>query len=199
MFECAHQPYPLPAALAEELAAAYSEPHRAYHNTTHIAELLRWFDRVADDIGWQAPGDIYTAILFHDAIYVPGAKDNEAQSAVWARRAIAQYALPANADRVAELIELTAQHGKLAGADGDTALFLDTDMAIVGSEIDAYREYAQQIRREYSAIPADMYRAGRRAFVQSLATKPAIFFTDYFSGRLNLRARLNLADELASL
>lgn len=195
MFECRHAPFALPAATASELAAAYGEPHRAYHNATHIAELLRWFDTVADDIGWQQAAEVYTAILFHDSIYVPGAKDNEARSADWAKRS----ALPADLARVAELIELTAQHGKLASATGDTALFLDSDMAIVASSSAAYRDYAAQIRREYNAIPDDLYRGGRRAFLQSVATKPRIFFSDYFHTRLDAQARQNLADELATL
>lgn len=199
MFECTHAPYALPASLAAELAAAYTEPHRAYHNTTHIAELLRWFDQVHARIGWQQPAEVYTAILFHDAVYVPAAKDNEARSAAWARSAIAEHALPTSADRVAELIELTAAHGRLERATADTALFLDADMAIVGSEIEAYREYGEQIRREYAAIPADAYRAGRRAFVEALALKPRIYFSDYFHTLLNLRARLNLGDELTRL
>lgn len=194
-----HAPFALPAPLATELAVAYGAPQRAYHNATHIAELLRWFDTVAAGPRWQQPAEVYTAILFHDAIYVPGAKDNEAKSADWARRAIVEARLPADANRVAELINLTAQHGKLETAAGDTALFLDSDMAIVGTEIDVYRAYAQQIRREYAAVPAEAYRAGRRAFVEGLANKPRIFFSDYFHQRLNARARLNLADELASL
>ena len=145
------------------------------------------------------PAEVYAAILFHDAIYIPGAKDNEARSAEWARRAIAAAQLTASAERVAELIELTAQHGKLESATGDSALFLDSDMAIVGTDPDAYREYAQQIRREYAAIPADLYRAGRRAFVASVAQKPRIFFSDYFHERLDAQARQNLRDEAASL
>jgi predicted metal-dependent HD superfamily phosphohydrolase len=198
-FECVHLPYALPPALAAELAAAYGEPHRAYHNTTHIAELLRWFDTIADDVGWSEPEDVYTAILFHDAIYVPGAKDNEAKSAGWAQRAIAEHALPCRAHRVVEMIELTAQHGRLASARGDTALFLDSDMAIVAAPSAVYREYAQQIRREYAAIPDDAYRAGRRAFLASVAAKPRIFFTEYFHTRLDAQARGNLADEIATL
>ncbi len=199
MFECKHAPFALPAPLATELAVAYGAPQRAYHNATHIAELLHWFDTVAEGPGWRQPSDVYTAILFHDAIYVPGAKDNEAKSAVWARRAIAEARLPANPDRVVALIELTAQHGKLETATGDAALFLDCDMAIVGSELAAYREYAQQIRREFATVPGDTYQAGRRAFVSGLASKPRIFFTDYFHQRLDARARLNLRDELATL
>src|SRR6185436_6761363 len=87
MFDCRHQPLRLPAELVAQLAAAYGEPHRAYHNATHIAEVLGWFDRVRYDLGWLEPAEVYTAIVFHDAIYQPGAKDNEARSAKWARTA----------------------------------------------------------------------------------------------------------------
>ncbi len=199
VFECRHRPFPLPPALESALAAAYGEPQRAYHDATHIAELLDWFDRIADEPGWSIPADVYTAMLLHDAVYVPGAKDNEARSADWARRAIAEHALPARADHVAELIELTAQHGKLEAATGDAALFLDADMAIIGAPIDRYREYARQVRREYAMVPADAYRAGRGAFLEALVLKPRIYFTDDFHDRLNLQARLNVADEIATL
>lgn len=199
VFDSAHAPYALPSALADELCAAYSEPHRAYHNLAHITELLRWFDTVATDVGWQAPADVYTAVLFHDAIYVPAAKDNEERSARWARRAIIEHALPTSSDAVAALIEMTARHGVLDSAGGDLALFLDADMAILGSEPAAYLAYTEQVRREYAEIPDDAFRAGRRAFVDGLAAKTRIYFSEYFHRRLEARARANLATELARL
>ena len=73
MFACRHQPLALPAALEAELAAAYAEPARAYHTGTHIAEVLGWYDRVADDLVWRAPREVYVAIVFLEAINVPGA------------------------------------------------------------------------------------------------------------------------------
>jgi predicted metal-dependent HD superfamily phosphohydrolase len=199
VFECRHRPFALPDALVGELAAAYGEAHRAYHNATHIKALLGWFDRIADDPGWQAPADVYAAIVFHDAIYDPAAKDNEARSAAWARRAITEHALPASAARVVELIELTAKHGGLETASGDAALFLDADMSILGAPIDVYREYARNVRHEYKSVPAAAYRTGRGAFLESVARKPRIYFTDYFHTRLDAQARTNLADELATL
>lgn len=199
MFECRHQPLQLPDALVDALARAYGEPHRAYHDATHIAELLRWFDVVAEGPGWQRPAEVYLAIVFHDAIYEPAAKDNEARSAAWARSAIAEHALPADADHVAELIQLTAQHGRLESASGDAALFLDADMAIIGAELEAYRAYSRQIRCEYQAVPAEAYRAGRGAFLEAVAGKPRIYFTDFFHRQLDLQARVNLADEAARL
>lgn len=199
VFECSHAPYALPAPLLAALTAAYSEPHRAYHNASHITELLRWFDVVATQHGWSRPADIYTTVLFHDAIYVPAAKDNEARSAEWARQAIAEHGLPADSDAVAHLIELTARHGSLDAASGDDALFLDSDMAILGAPSEAYVEYARQVRREYSSVPAPDYRAGRGAFLASVLGKPRIYFTAFFHDRLDARARANLAAEQALL
>jgi len=192
MFDCRHRPLRLPDPVVAELAAAYGEPHRAYHNATHIAEVLGWFDRVADDLGWLEPAEVYVAIVFHDAIYQPGAKDNEARSAQWAQRA----GLAIDADRVAELIEMTAKHGHVANADHDTGLFLDCDMAILGSSPDQFAAYDRAIAEEYKHVPADAYRQGRRAFLQGLLANPRIFVSDYFHHRLDARARENLARAL---
>ena len=191
MFDCRHRPFALPVPLASALAAAYGEPQRAYHTAAHVAEVLGWFDLVADDVGWAHPADVYAAIVLHDAVYVPGAKDNEARSAAWARSA----GLPVDADRVAQLIELTARHGKLAPGDVDaeTARFLDCDMAILGSDPAAFDAYDAAIAREYAHVPPDAYRAGRAAFLAGLAAAPRIFLSDYFHARLDARARANLA------
>jgi predicted metal-dependent HD superfamily phosphohydrolase len=196
VFACRHQPLVLPGELAARLATAYSEPHRAYHTLAHIAEVLGWFDRVADDAGWQRPAEVYVAIVFHDAIYVPGAKDNEARSAAWARAS----GLAVDVDRVAALIELTARHGGLAPADVDAeaALFLDCDMAILGAEPAAFDAYDAQIAVEYQHVPRDAYRAGRRAFLAAVAAKPRIFLSDYFHALLDAPARANLARVMAA-
>jgi predicted metal-dependent HD superfamily phosphohydrolase len=190
MFECRHQPLQLDDRLTAELAAAYGEPHRAYHNLAHIDELLAWFDRVADDVGWKRPAEVYAAILFHDAIYVPGAMDNEARSADWARR-------EGFGTAAAEMIRMTASHTSHPGADHDAAHFLDSDLAILGAPPAAFAAYDAAIAREYGHLPAEAYRAGRRAFLASLAGRPRIFLTDYFHARLDAQARANLAAALA--
>jgi predicted metal-dependent HD superfamily phosphohydrolase len=188
-------PYTLPAPVDAALTAAYSEPHRAYHTTLHLADLMRWFDIVAKGPGWEHPEDVYTAILFHDAVYDPTAKDNETKSAAWARTAIADFGLPVNADRVVAMIELTAKHGTLESATGDAALFLDADMSILGTDSVRYRSYANEVRREYAMVPAPAYRAGRGAFLASVLAKPRIYFTAFFHDQLDAQARTNLADE----
>lgn len=197
MFECKHAPFALAPALAAELAAAYASPGRAYHDATHIADVLAWFDRVADDVGWRDAAAVYAAILFHDAIYVPGATDNEARSAAWVRASD----VPCDRERAAHLIELTARHGQLQrdafAGDPDAALFLDCDMAILGAAPAAFDAYDAAIAIEYQAVPADAYRAGRRAFLAAVLAAPRIYLSDHVHAQLDAPARANLARAIA--
>jgi predicted metal-dependent HD superfamily phosphohydrolase len=193
VFACAHQPLELPAALVAELAAGYDEPGRVYHDASHIAEVLGWFDRVFEDVGWRDPATVYVAIVFHDAIYVPSAKDNEVRSADWLRRSN----LPCDLSRAAALVELTARHGHNSNVDRDAALFLDCDMAILGASPAAFDAYDAAIAHEYAAVPADAFRAGRRTFLQGVLAMPRIFLSDYFHELLDGAARNNLRRALA--
>src|SRR5690606_24141249 len=136
---------------------------RAYHDATHIAEVLGWFDVVAEQVGWQSARDVYDAVLFHDAIYDPKSHDNEDRSA---ELALAHGC----SQRAAELIRLTARHGKLSAADvdHDAALFLDCDTAILGAEPAAFDTYDRAIAIEYGHVPPEAFRAGRAAFLGAM-------------------------------
>src|SRR5262249_40578115 len=81
----------LPAALWQELRAAYATPPRAYHGLDHVHEVARRFDEVARHVGWQRPHEVFVAVLYHDAIYVAATGDNEARSAHLAEAAIARW------------------------------------------------------------------------------------------------------------
>lgn len=196
--DCRHAPLALPEGALRALAAAYAEPHRAYHNATHIAEVLRWYDWVTGEAGWRDPIAVYLAVLFHDAVYDPAAKDNEARSAELARRILPPAGIaPAAIDRCAELILLTARHGALDPAalagDPDAAHFLDCDTAILGAPPDAFDAYDAAIAAEYRHVPAAAFRAGRGAFLAGMLARPRIFLSDLFHARLDAAARENLA------
>ena len=128
----------LPEAQIAALAASYATPKRAYHNFDHVQAVLRHYLEIAVAPGWRQPREVYLAICYHDAIYLPGRKDNEARSAELARSEIARHLPTASIDveRVVELINLTARHGKIErpAVDPEAAMFLDADMAIVGAD-----------------------------------------------------------------
>jgi predicted metal-dependent HD superfamily phosphohydrolase len=193
MFTCRHCPLVLPPEVMRDLAARYGEPHRAYHTASHIAEVLRWFDWVTDRTGWSHAADVYLAIVFHDAIYDPLAKDNEARSAALAGDSVGA------SPRTQQMIVLTARHGSVlpGEVDVDTAAFLDCDMAILGAARDEFDAYDAAIAVEYQAVPADMFRAGRGRFLRRLLAEPRIFLSELFHAELDGRARANLARAVA--
>ena len=205
-FRCRRAPLALAPDVERRLAAADAEPHRAYHTAAHIAEVLGWYDRVADEAGWRDPAAVYLAAVFHDAVYDPLAKDNEARSAALARRLLgaapgagtagagssgpAPGPAPATIDRCAALILLTARHGaidpaELAG-DADAAHFLDCDTAILGAPPAAFDAYDAAIAAEYGHVPAEAFRA-------AMLARPRIFFSELFHAHLDAAARANLA------
>lgn len=189
--------FDLPAGLLEELHARYRSPPRAYHSWSHIEAMLCHFDDVARGPGWHRPLEVLLAVLFHDVVYAAGRKDNEAQSAEVAREMIASRLAGRSVDvnRVAELINLTAQYGRLEGSqlDHDSAHFVDCDMAILGAPLASFDVYNLGVAEEYAPhVNATLYRFGRRRFLAKLLDAKRIFFTEFSHSKLDEPARANL-------
>lgn len=193
-------PFACPPQLEAALRAAYAEPPRAYHDFSHVEEVL---GHMASVPHWNDPAAVALAVLFHDAIYVAGRSDNEARSAALAAACVSAHLPELRVDvaRVEHLIRLTARHGRLARGDVDpeAALFLDCDMAVLGADPARYAAYERAIAEEYRALPAELFRAGRAQFLKSLLAKPHIYLSEWFADRLEAKARANLARALSAL
>ncbi|WP_242107944.1 HD domain-containing protein [Luteimonas aquatica] len=196
----------LAARLAPEqwsaLQAAYARPARAYHNFGHVGEVMRHCASVAEGPGWAQPLEVQLAVLYHDAVYEAGRKDNETRSAELATAEIARWMPHAGVEsaRVAELIALTARHGQFAPEDfprdargDDTRHFLDCDMAILGAPPAAFDAYDRGIAAEYRGhVPGWLFRLNRRRFLKALLGKPRIYLSAFFHERFDAQARANL-------
>lgn len=190
-------PFELPGEQLAALQAAYATPARAYHNFSHVQEVLRRYDEVAQGPGWRQPVEVALAVLYHDAIYEPGRKDNEEQSAQLAAEHVARWLPSAGVDvpRVIELIVLTARHGALSPGevDDEAARFLDCDMAILGADPAVFDAYDRGIAAEYRGhVPAWLFRINRRRFLKALLGLERIYLSDFFHERLDVQARRNL-------
>jgi predicted metal-dependent HD superfamily phosphohydrolase len=194
-------PFPLPPHWPGVLERAYGEGRRAYHTLAHVAEVAKHFDFARSRSLVHDASSVFVAILFHDAVYDAKSTDNEARSAALARTSIEAAQLPVSADRVATLILATASHGSIEpGEDSDLALFLDSDMAILGADETAYDAYESGVAYEYAeAYPADLFRVGRAQFLVKLVEKPRLFFTDLFHETYDEKARKNLRRAIAAL
>jgi len=171
-----------------------------------VLEVLGHYREVAEGPGWHRPDDVLFAVLYHDAVYVPGRSDNEAASARLAVEHLSRWTPPTIIDtrRVSELILLTARHGTIDRAslgDGpdaeDTRRFLDCDMAILAADPDRFTAYDREIAEEYRAVPRWLYRIKRRQFFRRLLASERIYLSDHFHARLEARARANLAAAVA--
>lgn len=185
-------------ARRDALIAAYCGSDRHYHDIRHIAAMLDLLEQHAmPATDWVA---IRWAILYHDVVYDPRRKDNEAESAAAMQRDFAALGLdPALAARVNALIMAT-RHGEVAApGDATTALLIDLDLAVLAAAPDAYDAYAAAIRREYAHVPETLYRDGRARVLQGFLDQPAIYRTEALRTRWEASARANLAREIGIL
>ena len=184
-------------ATFDDLVLRYDEPHRHYHKLEHIAEMLRIVPRIA-----PAGTDLFAiqlAVWFHDVIYDPRSKTNEIDSGEYARTVLANLGLPSQA--IIDLIRSTDHRVALApDSPIESQILHDADLAILGASLDRYDRYAADIRKEYTYVPDDQYRDGRRRVLRHfLERTPTIYATKRMREDGEAAARQNLARELSAL
>lgn len=191
----------IPASLSGLLRDLHSAPGRAYHGWGHVEALLAALDAERGFV--EDPRAAALAILFHDAVHDPRRRDNEERSADLARRLLGGEVEATTVERACRAILATAGHrvppGLPAGEASDVARFLDWDLAILGAGPAAFAAYEAAIRSEYAHVPDEAYRRGRGAVLGRFLARPAIFLTEPSRGRLEARARANLAAAVGRL
>jgi predicted metal-dependent HD superfamily phosphohydrolase len=180
-----------------DLVARWKQPHRHYHDLSHLAVMLAVIDRHA---GWaQEPAAVRLAAWFHDAVYVPRRADNEEASAALAGSVLRRLGLAREQiEEVTRLVRLTERHGPAPG-DRNGELLCDADLSVLADEPDAYRHYAHRIRLEYSHLPDSAFRAGRIGVLRRLLAMPALYHVPELKEAWEERARTNLTRELTAL
>lgn len=182
------------------IQAKYSEPWRYYHSHSHIEELLALSEQFRGDI--SDINFVNLCIIFHDIEYYVDEKapENENLSAEFFMDTLGHKIDNILADRVTAAIVATKSHAVQESADRDLKLFMDFDMAILGSSRDKYAMYAQNIRKEYGTIGSVAYCKGRSSFFRNyLANTSAIYATDIFRESYEQLARENIAWECSVL
>lgn len=179
-----------------EIKEKYSEKKRFYHNLTHIQALLKFIETLKEKI--QDYQSVSLAIWFHDLIYNTKRNNNEEKSAEFAVKALQEMKIPADIIRLVELMILATKTHDAKALTEDGKLFLDLDLAILGSKAEIYQQYYKAIRKEYSWVPWFLYRHSRKKVLNSFLGRQHIFFTQEMS-QLEGLARKNITQEIEFL
>jgi predicted metal-dependent HD superfamily phosphohydrolase len=177
------------------VVAAWSEPHRRYHDLHHLAAVLG----LAGELGRSAPDPAAVALAawYHDVVYDPRRGDNEQVSAERARAGLTGLVPPARLDEVVRLVLLTAGHDA-APDDGNGAVLCDADLAVLAGPPEAYAAYASAVREEYGHLSDEVFTAGRIAVLESLLALPALYRLPA-TADWEPRARANITAEIGLL
>ncbi|MBR0673248.1 HD domain-containing protein [Neoroseomonas soli] len=180
----------LPAIAATELVRRYQEPHRAYHDSAHAG--LLWLRHLMHG-GDPGDRDMALAILFHDAVYEPLTKDNEARSAE-----LLAALVPGATGWVRGAILATADHYAYAGTDCRVLRLLDLDLTPLAERPEVFARNTGLLRQEYAAVSEAAWRSGRREVLACFAATDRLFRTR-LAAIYEAPARANLTAEIAAL
>ena len=197
-------------ALGENLLARYEQPHRKYHTSVHLSEMLTALKTLYEQHHTATPRAVLLAAWFHDAVYEANPGEDEAASADLARTALTPLASTGfltnrEVTAIAHLIELTASHQLANGIEeytsgaltrADAAFFLDADLAILAADSPRYTRYVAGVRAEYAHYAPDAFTRGRAAILQGFLNRTAIYASDTAHLLWDAPARLNLRTEL---
>ncbi|MGY1834018.1 metal-dependent phosphohydrolase [Blastococcus sp. SYSU DS0510] len=182
------------------VVAAWSEPHRRYHDLAHLAAVLGLVERLS--AGVPDPDAVALAAWYHDVVYDPLRPDNEQVSAERARAGLRGLVPEERAEEVARLVLLTAGHDPEPG-DANGAALCDADLAVLAAPPAAYAGYASAVRAEYGHLSDGEFTAGRIAVLERLLELPRLYRLPAAEewepvARANLTAELTLLRARAS-
>jgi predicted metal-dependent HD superfamily phosphohydrolase len=186
----------IPISLWNEIEKKYSSRKRYYHTLSHLEVLL---DQLRGCKQLIADRDtLLFSVFYHDIVYNVLKSNNEERSADLAMKRLSATEFPA--DRINTCQEqILATKSHLVSNNGDTNLFTDADLSVLGQPPDVYEQYCGQIRKEYSIFPDLVYKPGRKKVLIHFLNMEKIFKTSFFYDKYELRARENLESELTGL
>jgi predicted metal-dependent HD superfamily phosphohydrolase len=178
------------------LIKRYSEPHRFYHNQSHIKQCLAEAKQVRYLVK-NYPA-LKMAIWFHDIIYDPRGQNNEEKSAALAFITLTGAFLNNNfAERVMNLV-LATKHVILP-TDNDEKFIVDIDLSSFGLPEEKFNENTQLIRQEYDWVPTEIFARERTKILKAFQARPTVFLTPFFQQKYEKTAQANLKHSIAQL
>lgn len=185
-----------PKEIYNKLVTLYSEPHRVYHNLSHIEHCLNELGQASHLL--EHPDAVEMALWFHDAIYNTKTNDNEEKSAELACQILKKAGLSdAFTQKVCGLILATTHEIVPSGIDAQ--VMTDIDLSSLGKPKKEFDSNSLKIRKEYAWVPEEQFKNGRAAILLKFLKRPTIYSTSFFRQKYEYRARKNLIRSIIKL
>lgn len=184
-----------PAPYFDFLEKKYSKKRRYYHNLSHIAACLNEFDKIKGRIAGSSVFEF--AIWYHDIIDTR-CTDNEKKSAELAVNVCIEAGVPKDTqDRIFGLI--TATDHKTPPKTENEKLLADIDLSILGADFGVFKEYDENIRKEFDWIDPEQYLENRITVLKKFLSRKTIYNTSNFQRAYGEKAKKNLLFTLSNL
>jgi predicted metal-dependent HD superfamily phosphohydrolase len=185
----------LPRQTVLQALALYEAPYRRYHDRTHVLEMFE----VAHARGLALNPAQALAVLFHDAVYVPGCEHNEAASAALIETMVDEV----DDDVLRQAMQIVLDTRAHTPTAPDAATVLDLDLYRLAAPAEAFDAYTQAVFEENRALLARRtglagaalhaaFMARRVGFLTTLAQRERLFLTPAFADA-EQAARNNIA------
>lgn len=176
--------------------AVYNCNALAYHNWGHVKEMLNLIPH--EFMFAEGYDDLVNAIIWHDAVYVPGSTENEKKS-----YELFETLVGRKGPMIESLIMVTAthwvhpEHSHILELNPRYMcyheLIVDLDLYNLGGTWQEYITIGRKIRQEYKAFDDEQFMEGRLKFLEKFMGHK-VYQTPFFSPR-EASAQNNMAKE----
>ncbi len=177
----------------------YIKSNLPYHNFKHIQDMID----IAESYDCKLTLGQFLAILYHDCIYIPGAKDNEEQSIKSMYQQINIVSMSfykRNEVAIAEQIIFDTKNH--IPTIKESELIIDLDLVSLGYEPKIFSECRNAIYDEYKKVYVNksdrdydfeiLFHEGTVDFGNKMLTRNSIYCTDLFKDIYEKKATTNL-------
>lgn len=145
----------------EDILLRWNEPHRCYHNQTHLDDLLTKIESLS--VKEDDRDVLIVAALFHDIVYDPSSKENEELSDKLFHKNSDDKTYK-HKDVITIILE-TKDHKPTTIL---SKLFSDLDMSVMTESYENLLKWEEGIFGEYSPVfGKELYKIGRISFLDS--------------------------------
>jgi len=186
----------------------YDKPHRHYHTSLHIYDMLDKLENYKDRLTKQEIKELELTIVYHDVVYDINRSISKDKKVLSNEKMSAKFFVEKSGKKydkeitkkVVKLIEMTGTPEKAKTFQEKLLMFLDFNTILEESK--SLRQDSYNIFKEYQVIPYETFQDGRREFCQKIGPKiiEKTFkddkdFGQYYEGFLNGFKTLELINE----